>query len=96
MIENGLPPIHPGQFLREILDERHLTQAQLARAIDISPMRISHIVNGTRPITAPLALLLARAFGQSPEYWLNLQTTYDLKTTAFTIAEQLQKVPELT
>ena len=95
MIKNGLPPIHPGEFLRELLDELHLSQAQLARAIGISPMRVSHIINGTRPITAPLALLLGRAFGQSPQYWLNLQTTYDLKTTESTIAEQLKKVPEL-
>ena len=46
MIKNGLPPIHPGEFLREILDERHLSQANFARFIGVAPMRISHIVKG--------------------------------------------------
>lgn len=95
MIENGLPPIHPGQFLREILDELNISQAQLAHTIGISPMRVSHVVNGSRPVTAQLALLLGRALGQSPQYWLNLQMTYDLQTTEASIAKQLETVPEL-
>lgn len=81
MIKNGLPPIHPGAFLREILDELAISQAAFARSIGVSPMRISHIVNGTRPVTAELALLFGKAFDQSPQYWLNLQATCDLKTT---------------
>jgi addiction module HigA family antidote len=95
MIKNGLPPIHPGKFLREVLEELGISQAQFARTISISPMRVSHVVNGTRPVTAELALLFSRAFGQSPQYWLNLQTAYDLKTTEAAIAEQLRAVPEL-
>ena len=95
MIKNGLPPIHPGKFLREILGELGISQAQFARTIGISPMRVSHVVNGTRPVTAELALLFSRAFGQSPQYWLNLQTAYDLKTTEVAIAKQLRAVPEL-
>ena len=79
MIESGLPPIHPGEYLAEILKELGISQAQLARAIDFSPMRISYIVNHTRPVTAELALLFGRAFEQSPQYWLNLQTAFDLK-----------------
>ena len=82
-IKNGLAPIHPGEFLRESLDELGTSQAEFARFIGVSPMRISHVVNGTRPVTAELALLIGRAFGQSPQYWLNLQAAYDLK-----IAEQ--------
>ena len=82
-IKNGLSPIHPGEFLRESLDELGTSQAEFARFIGVSPMRISHVVNGTRPVTAELALLIGRAFGQSPQYWLNLQAAYDLK-----IAEQ--------
>ena len=57
----------------------NFTQAQFARLIGVSAMRISHIVNGNRPVTAELALLFGRAFGQSPQYWLNLQSAYDLK-----------------
>jgi addiction module HigA family antidote len=79
MITNDLPAIHPGEFLLEILEDLNLTQAALANALSISPMRVSHVLKGTRPITAELALRLARAFGQSPLYWLNLQTSYDLK-----------------
>ena len=89
MIKSGLPPIHPGEFLREILEERGLSQAHFARVIGVSPMRISHVVKGARPVTAELALLFGRAFGQSPQYWLNLQGTYDLKLAERAIANQL-------
>ena len=95
MIKSGLPPIHPGAFLREILDEMDLSQAQFARTIGVSPMRVSHVVNGVRPVTPALALLFGRAFGQSPQYWLNLQAAYDLKTAEAAMAEQLRAVPEL-
>ena len=95
MIRNGLPPIHPGMFLRETLEELGISQAQFARAIGVSPMRVSHVVNGTRPVTAAMALLFGRAFKQSPQYWLNLQAAYDLKTAEASMAKQLRKVPEL-
>jgi len=58
-------------------------QSEFARVIGVSPMWISHVVNGTRPVTAELALLIGGAFGQTPQYWLDLQAAYDLK-----IAEQ--------
>jgi addiction module HigA family antidote len=95
MIKNGLPPIHPGEFLAETLEELGLSQAQFARAIGVSPMRISHVVNGTRPVTAELALLFGRALDQSPQYWRNLQADYDLKATEVTIRKQLQTVTRL-
>jgi antitoxin HigA-1 len=69
---------HPGEFLAEILTERKLTQAQFARDIGVSPMRISHLIGGSRPVTADLALRFAQAFDQTPQYWLNLQAAYDL------------------
>jgi len=53
-------------------------------------MRISHIVKGARPVTAELALLFGRAFGQSPQYWLNLQAAYDLKTVQKEIGGRLR------
>jgi addiction module HigA family antidote len=62
MVKNGLPAIHPGEFLTEILGEMGISQAEFARAIGVSPMRISHIVKGDRPVTAELALLFGRAF----------------------------------
>lgn len=95
MFKNGLPPIHPGEFLRETLEELGISQAQFARAISVSPMRVSHVVNGARPVTAELALLFGRAFGQSPQYWLNLQATYDLKTAEAAMGKQLKAVAEL-
>jgi addiction module HigA family antidote len=95
MIKSGLPPIHPGEFLREILEERDLSQAHFSRVIGVSPMRISHVIKGTRPVTAELALLFGRAFGQSPQYWLNLQGAYDLKLAERAIANQLKAVSEL-
>lgn len=95
MIRNGLPPIHPGKFLREILEELGISQAQFALAIGVSPMRVSHVVNGTRPVTAALALLFGRALSQSPQYWLNLQAAYDLKTAEAAMGKQLRTVPDL-
>ena len=95
MMRNGLPPIHPGAFLREILGELALSQAQFARAIGVAPMRISHVINGARPVTADLALLFGRALGQSPQYWLNLQAAYDLKLAEQAMGSRLKAVAEL-
>lgn len=95
MIKNGLPAIHPGEFLREILEERSVSQAQFARAIGVAPMRISHIVKGARPVTAELALLFGKAFGQTPQYWLNLQAAHDLKLAQRAIGSRLKAVSEM-
>jgi antitoxin HigA-1 len=95
MIKSGLPPIHPGEFLRETLEELGLSQAEFARAISIAPMRISHILKGARPVTAELALLFGRALGQSPQYWLNLQAAYDLKLAERSVSAKLRTVVEL-
>ena len=92
VVENGLPMFHPGEFLRETLEELGLSQAQFSRAIGVSPMRISHVVKGTRPVTAELALLFGRALGQSPEYWLNLQATFDLKLAERSLGRRLRAV----
>lgn len=95
MTRNGLPPIHPGAFLAEILQEIGVSQAAFARAIGVHPMRISHVVGGRRPVTAELALLFGKAFGQSPEYWLNLQAAYDLKTAATAVGPRLKTLHAL-
>lgn len=95
MMRNGLPSIHPGEFLRETLEELDISQAQFARAVRVAPMRISHVIKGTRPVTAELALLFGRALGQSPQYWLNLQAAYDLKLAEQSMRKRLREVSEL-
>ena len=92
---NGLPPIHPGEYLREALEELGITQAALAKTIGVSPMRISHVVREERPLTADLALRLGRAFGQSPQYWLNLQAGYELKLAEANLRDELANIPRL-
>ena len=89
MVNNGLPPIHPGEYLSETLDELGVSQARFAREIGVSPMRISHVIKGARPVTAELALLFGRALEQSPQYWLNLQADFDLKTAESSLREKL-------
>ena len=95
MITNGLPPVHPGEILHEMLEDLNLTQIAFATAIDVSSMRVSHVLKGTRPVTAELALRLGRAFGQTPQYWLNLQTRYDLKIAQTEWQDSLANVQEI-
>lgn len=91
-VKSGLAPIHPGEFLSEILEELGVSQAALARAVGVDAMRISHVVNGARPVTAELALRFGRALGQSPEYWLNLQSAYDLASARAEMGSRLGEV----
>lgn len=93
--KNNLPPIHPGEFLKEILEELGISQAEFARTIGLSAMRISHIIKGKRPVTAEIALLFGKAFGQNPQYWINLQNSYDLKTTEKVISHKLAGIHKL-
>lgn len=80
MAENEFAPVTPGEMLKEeFLVEYGLSQNGLAKAIGISPNRIAEIINNRRRITADTALRLALYFGNSPEFWMNLQTNYDLK-----------------
>ena len=94
-IKNGLPPIHPGLFLKEILDELGLSQNAFAQVIGVSPMRVSHVIKGSRPVTAKLALLFGKAFGQTPTYWVNLQTSYDLKIAEKALLQKVSQVHQL-
>ena len=80
MPENEFAPVTPGEMLKEeCLAAYGLSQSRLAKAIGISPNRIAEIVNNRRRITADTALRLSLYFGNSPEFWLNLQSHYDLK-----------------
>jgi antitoxin HigA-1 len=72
-----------------------MSQAAFARSIGVSPMWISHIIKGTRPVTAELAFLIGNAFGQSPQYWMKLQTDYDLKFAKNVVSKKLARIHEL-
>ena len=75
-------PIHPGEILkREFLDELSLSAYALAKALRVPSNRITGIINGERAVTADTALRLARYFDTTPEFWLNLQSAYDLSLT---------------
>lgn len=87
-----LQPIHPGEILNEeFLRPLAITQYRIAKDISVPPRRINEIVHGERAITADTALRLGRYFGMSPQFWLNLQTKYDLETVASHIARILKK-----
>ena len=82
MKNKTLPPIHPGEiFMEEFLVPMGISQYRLAKDISVPPRRINEIVHGKRSITADTALRLGRFFGMSPQFWLNLQTRYDLEVT---------------
>ena len=86
-----LPPIHPGDLLRDELQEIGVSLNELARALRVPMNRISAIVNGNRAITVDTAMRLARYFGTSPQYWLNLQSAYDLEVAEREIRPQIEK-----
>ncbi len=80
MTKNEFAPVTPGMMLKEeFLDEYGLSQNQVAKAIGISPNRIAEIVHNRRRISADTAVRLSLYFGNSPEFWMNLQTHYDVK-----------------
>jgi len=82
MENKKLPPIHPGEILKEeFLEAMGISQYRLAKDISVPPRRINEIVHGKRAITADTALRLGRFFSMSPQFWLNLQTRYDLEVT---------------
>ena len=92
MNNKKLPPIHPGEILiEEFLKPMGLSQYRLAKDISVPPRRINEIVHGKRSISADTALRLGRFFGISPQFWLNLQTRFDLEVTEDLLAERLEK-----
>ena len=78
MAKPRITPIHPGVYLKEILDELGVSQYRLAQELGVPAMRISYVVRGQRPMTAELALRLGRYLDLSPRYWLHLQSRYDI------------------
>ena len=94
MTTDEFAPVTPGETLKEeFLAEYGLSQSRLARAVGISPNRIAEIVNNRRRITADTALRLSLYFGNSPEFWMNLQTHYDLKIARRNLrAEEIERI----
>jgi addiction module HigA family antidote len=91
-----LSPVHPGEVLLcEFLDPMKITQHRLAVAIGVPPRRINEIVHGKRGITADTALRLARYFGTTDRFWVNLQTRYELELQRDVLAEQLDHIRPL-
>jgi addiction module HigA family antidote len=74
-----LPPIHPGVFLHDELEALGISARKFAQHIGVPHNAVTGIMNGQRAITAQMAIRLGQAFGTTPQYWLNLQTIYDLK-----------------
>jgi addiction module HigA family antidote len=95
MKTNKLPPIHPGEILREeFMKPRGLSQNALARALKVPPRRVNEIVLGKRGVTADTALRLARCFGVSAEMWTGLQADYDLRLARYEKAQTTEREVE--
>lgn len=87
-----LAPVHPGEVLyEEFLRPLRISQYRLAKDISVPPRRINEIVHGERAITADTALRLARYFGTSERFWLNLQARYDLEVEKDRLGDRLRK-----
>lgn len=95
-MEGKMPPVHPGEILmEEFLEPMGIPQNRLAVSIDVPPRRINEIVHGMRRITADTALRLGRFFGMSAQFWINLQSHYDLEVERDAIGDQLDKIQPL-
>ena len=85
--------IHPGEHLEEELKALDMSAAELARQLDVPTNRITQILNGTRAITGDTALRLAHFFGTSPEFWLNLQSLYELRLAQNKAGKSIKGLP---
>lgn len=85
-------PIHPGEFLKDELDELGISAAELARRIHVPANRVSQILAGRRNISADTALRLGRWFGTGPQIWLNLQQAYELDLALLELGPELETI----
>lgn len=94
VIKNGMRPVHPGEILADELDELGLSANALSKALAVPPNQITAILKEQQGITADTALRLSRYFGTTPQFWLNLQQSYELRLAEIAsgpqIAEQVQ------
>ena len=88
---NKMRPIHPGEILREELEELNLSANALAKALKVPANRITAILNKQRSITGDTALRLAKYFNTTPEFWMHLQTAYDVKKAMLESGKQIER-----
>jgi addiction module HigA family antidote len=91
----ALTAIHPGEHLAEELKALDMSATELARKLGVPPNRITGILNGQRAITGDTALRLAHFFGTSPEFWLNLQSLYELRVAQKKAGKSIEALPRL-
>lgn len=91
----GIPAIHPGEHLGEELKELRMSAAELARRLDVPTNRVTEILNGRRAITGDTALRLAHFFGTTAEFWLNLQSLYELRIAQKRAGKSIDRLPTL-
>ena len=92
MTKRDFPPIHPGEILLEdFLKPMNISQYYVAKSIGVPPRRINEIVHGKRAITADTALRLGRFFNMEAQFWMNLQSRYDLEVAKENLSERLEK-----
>jgi len=91
----AITAIHPGEHLAEELEALDMSAAELARKIDVPTNRVTQILNGTRAITGDTALRLAHFFGTSAQFWLNLQSLYDLRLAQEKAGKSIKALPRL-
>ena len=91
----ALAAIHPGEHLAEELEALDMSAAELARKIDVPTNRVTQILNGTRAVTGDTALRLAHFFGTSAQFWLNLQSLYELRLAQEKAGKSIQALPTL-
>ena len=91
-MKNEIPPIHPGTILfKEFLQPMDISQYRLAKDTNVPPRRINEIVHGKRSITADTALRLGKFFNMTPQFWMNLQSRYNLEVAEGNLADRLEK-----
>ena len=87
------PPIHPGEILADELAEIGLSASELARQISVPANRLTQIINGQRSISGDTALRLAHWFGNSPAFWMNLQSSFEIRKAEEMAGDQIKELP---
>jgi addiction module HigA family antidote len=90
------PAIHPGEVLSDELNELGVTPTELSRQINVPPNRVTQIIHGRRGVTGDTALRLGRWFGTSPQFWLNLQSAYDIRVAEEKAGPEIAGLPTRT
>ena len=88
---NGMRAIHPGEILKDELDEINLSANAFAKALNVPANRITAILKGQRGITADTALRLAKFFGTTPDFWMSLQSSYDVKIAREAVGQEIER-----